>query len=72
MIWWTCDHTTLDKIRNEVMRDKVGLALRIKDKMGEMGLVAAAAPMRRCERTDSLEYREGEEGVRRIGMKLSY
>lgn len=43
MIRCMCDHTTLDKMRNEVMRDKVGLALRDKDKMGEMGLVATAA-----------------------------
>jgi len=37
MIRWVCGHTTLDKIRNEVIRDKIGVA-SIEDKMRETRL----------------------------------
>jgi len=59
MIHWMCDHTRLDNIRNEVIRDKVGVT-HIKNKMGEtrvrwLGHVRRSsidAPRRRCERID--------------------
>ena len=34
MIRWICGHMRLDKIRNEVIRDKIGMA-SIEDKMRE-------------------------------------
>ncbi|XP_070032186.1 uncharacterized protein [Nicotiana tomentosiformis] len=54
---WMCGHSRLDRIRNEVIRDKVGVAL-VEDKMREAGLRwfrhvmrrDTDAPVRRCER----------------------
>ena len=37
MIRWICGHTRLDKIRNEVIRGKIGVA-SIEDKMREVRL----------------------------------
>jgi len=37
MIRWMCDHTRLYKIRNEVIRSKIGVA-SIVDKTREVGL----------------------------------
>jgi len=37
MLCWICDHTRLDKIRNEVIRDKIGVA-SIVDKIREASL----------------------------------
>ena len=37
MIRWICGHTRLDKIRNEVIRAKIGVA-SIEDKMREVRL----------------------------------
>jgi len=37
MIRWICGHTRLDRIRNEVIRDKIGVA-SIEDKMREARL----------------------------------
>lgn len=34
MTWWICGHTRRDKVRNEVIHGKVGVA-PIEDKMGE-------------------------------------
>ncbi|XP_070032752.1 uncharacterized protein [Nicotiana tomentosiformis] len=56
MLIWMCKHTRLDRIRNEVIRDKVCVA-PIEDKMQEarlrwFGLVRSRsidAPVRRCE-----------------------
>ncbi|XP_070035032.1 uncharacterized protein [Nicotiana tomentosiformis] len=57
MLRWMCEHTTLDRIINEVIRDKVGVT-PIKDKMREARLRwfghvrrrSTDAPVRRCER----------------------
>ncbi|XP_070028721.1 uncharacterized protein [Nicotiana sylvestris] len=56
MLRWMCGHTRLDKIRNEVIRDKVGVA-PVEAKMCEARLrwfghvkrISADAPVRRCE-----------------------
>ena len=56
MIRWICGHTRLDKIRNEVIRAKIGVA-SIEDKMREVRLRwfghlrrrPEDAPVRRCE-----------------------
>jgi len=37
MICWICGHTRFDKIRNEVIRGKIGVA-SIEDKMGDVRL----------------------------------
>ena len=63
MISWICGHTRLDKIRNEVIRDKIGVA-SIEHKMREAGLRwfghirrrNTNAPVRRFERVDRLDY----------------
>jgi len=54
-----CVHTRLDKIRNEVIRDKIGVA-SIEDKMREARLRwfghirrrSMDAPMMHCEKID--------------------
>ena len=64
MIRWICDHTRLDKIRNEVIRGKVRVA-SIEDKMREVRLRwfghlrrrPRDAPVRRCEMIEYLDYR---------------
>jgi len=64
MIRWICGHTRLDKIRNEVVRGKVGVA-SIEDKMREVRLRwfghlrrrPRDAPVRRCEMIACLDYR---------------
>ena len=64
MIRWICGHTRLDKIRNKVMRDKIGMT-SIKDKMREIRLHwfghvrrrPMDAPVRRCEMIECLNYR---------------
>jgi len=37
MIWWMCGYTKLDRIRNVVIREKIGVA-PIEDKMRESRL----------------------------------
>ncbi|XP_070043260.1 uncharacterized protein [Nicotiana tomentosiformis] len=57
MLRWMCGHTRLDRIRNEVIRDKVNVS-PIEDKMREARLrwfgnvrrSSTNAPVRRCER----------------------
>ncbi|XP_059284794.1 uncharacterized protein LOC132038087 [Lycium ferocissimum] len=57
MLRWMCGHTMRDRIRNEVIRDKVGVA-PVMDKMREGKLRwfgharrrCADAPVRKCER----------------------
>jgi len=64
MIRWICGHTRLDRIRNEVIRRKIGVA-SMEDKMREtrsgwFGHVRRRpmdAPVRRCEMIECLEYR---------------
>ena len=64
MIRWICGHTRLDKIRNEVIKDKIGVA-SIEDKMRETRLRwfghvrrrPMDAPVRRCETIECLNYK---------------
>ena len=64
MIRWICGHTRLDKIRNEVIRDKIGVA-SIEDKMREARLRwyghirtrLMDASVRRCETMECSDYR---------------
>jgi hypothetical protein len=64
MIRWICGHTMLDKIRNEVIRGKIGVA-SIEDKLREARLRWFGhirrrpndAPVRRCERIECADYR---------------
>ncbi|XP_060210151.1 uncharacterized protein LOC132637024 [Lycium barbarum] len=66
MLRWMCGHTRSDGIRNEVIRDKVGIA-SVEDKMREarlrwFGHVMRRdenAPVRRCERLASDGFRRG-------------
>jgi len=64
MICWVCGHTRLDKIRNEVIRGKIGVA-STEDKMREARLRwfghikrrPRNAPVRKCETIAYPEYR---------------
>jgi len=64
MIRWICGHTKSDRIRNEVIRGKIGVA-SIEDKMRETRLRwfghvrrrPTDAPVRRCETVEWLDYR---------------
>ena len=65
MIRWLCGHMRLDKIRNEVIRGKIGVA-SIDDKIREARLRwfdhmrrrNMDAPVTRCERLDHPDYRK--------------
>ena len=64
MIRWMCGHTRLEKIRNEVIRSKIGVAA-IEDKMREARLRwfghirrrPMDAPVRRGETIECLDHR---------------
>jgi len=64
MIHWICGHTRLDKIINEVIRGKIGVA-SIEDKMREARLSWLGhirrrprdAPARRCETNEDSDHR---------------
>ncbi|XP_060175999.1 uncharacterized protein LOC132606488 isoform X2 [Lycium barbarum] len=66
MLRWMCGHTRSDRIRNEAIRDKVGVA-SVEDKMREMRLRWFGhvkrrdidAPVRRCERLAMDGFRRG-------------
>ncbi|XP_070005819.1 uncharacterized protein [Nicotiana sylvestris] len=66
MLRWMCGHTRLDRIRNEVIRDKVGVS-HVEAKMHEARLRwfghvkrrNADAPIRRCERLALIGERRG-------------
>ena len=63
MIRWICGHTRLDKIRNEVIRDKIKV-VSIEEKMREVRLRwyghirrSMGAPVIRCEMIECLDYK---------------
>jgi len=64
MIHWIYGHTRLNKIRNEVIRGKIGVA-SVEDKMRETRLRwfehirrrSMDVPVRRCETIECLEYK---------------
>ena len=66
MICWMCGHTRMDKIKNEIIREKVEVA-SIEHKMRETRLRwfghvkrrSEDAPMRRCERLTLADCRRG-------------
>ncbi|XP_055808172.1 uncharacterized protein LOC129876703 [Solanum dulcamara] len=66
MLRWMCGHTRSDRIRNEAIRDKVGVA-SVEDKMREIRLRwyghvkrrDTDTPVRRCERLVMDGYRRG-------------
>ncbi|XP_070037020.1 uncharacterized protein [Nicotiana tomentosiformis] len=66
MLRWMCEHTRLDKIRNEDIWDEVGVA-PMDDKMREAGLRWFGhvrrrnldSPIRRCERLALASMRRG-------------
>ncbi|KAG5620031.1 hypothetical protein H5410_005249 [Solanum commersonii] len=66
MLGWMCGHTMSDKIRNEVIREKVGVA-SVVDKLREARLRwfghvkrrCADTPVRRCEGLDIEGTRRG-------------
>ncbi|XP_060189176.1 uncharacterized protein LOC132618126 isoform X2 [Lycium barbarum] len=66
MLRWMCGHTRSDRIRNEDIRDKVGVA-SVEDKMrearlrwfGHMKRRDTDAPVRRCERLAMDGFRRG-------------
>ncbi|XP_070025856.1 uncharacterized protein [Nicotiana sylvestris] len=66
MLRWMCEHTKMDKIRNEAIREKVGVA-PLEDKMREARLRwfghiqrrSTDAPVRRCERLALVGTRRG-------------
>ena len=65
-------HTRLDKIRNEVIRDKIGVA-SIKDKMRESRLGwyghirrrPRDAPVRRCKTIECSDYRRSKGSLKK-------
>ncbi|XP_070029240.1 uncharacterized protein [Nicotiana sylvestris] len=66
MLRWMCEHTKMDKIRNEAIREKVGVA-PMDNKMKEARLRwfghiqrrSTNAPVRRCERLAMVGTRRG-------------
>ncbi|XP_060182471.1 uncharacterized protein LOC132612165 [Lycium barbarum] len=70
MLRWMCGHTRSDRIRNEDIRDKVGVA-SMEDKMREARLRwfghvkrrDTDAPVRRCERLAMDGFRRGGSGL---------
>ncbi|XP_070046656.1 uncharacterized protein LOC142169634 [Nicotiana tabacum] len=66
MLRWMCGHTRKDKIRNKVIRDKVGVA-SVEDKLRELRLRwfghvrrrEIDAMVRRCERLTMAGLRKG-------------
>jgi len=66
MIRWMCDHTRMDKIKNEVIKEKVGVAsieYKIRETrlrwLGHVKRRSEDALVRRCERLTLMECRRG-------------
>jgi len=66
MIRWMCGYTRLDRIRNVVIRERVGVApLEVKLRetrlrwFGHVKRRSASASVRTCEALDLLQYRRG-------------
>jgi len=66
MIRWMCGYTRLDRIKNVVIRERVGVA-PLEDKLRETRLRwfghvkrrSVSAPVRRCEALELLQCRRG-------------
>jgi len=66
MIWWMCGYTRQDRIRNIVIRERVGVA-PLEEKVRETRLRwfkhvkrrSVDAPVRRCEALDLVHYSRG-------------
>jgi len=66
MIWWMCGYTRLDRVRNAVIREKVGVAT-LEEKMKESRLrwfrhvkrTSINAPVRRCEAINLTHCKKG-------------
>jgi len=66
MIWWMCGYTRLDRIRNVVIRERVGVA-PLEDKLretilrwfGHVKRRSASELVRMCKVLDLLQYRRG-------------
>ncbi|PHU19593.1 hypothetical protein BC332_10744 [Capsicum chinense] len=66
MLRWMCEHTGKDRVRNEIIREKVRVAL-VEDKMREVRLHwfghvmrrGSDAPVRRCETLTMDDFRRG-------------
>lgn len=75
MLHWMCSFTRLDKIRNEVIREKVQVTT-MQEKMVEGRLrwfrtyhMSTNTPVKRFERIDISNYKRGR-GRPRTGMRL--
>jgi len=76
MVRWMCGHTRRDKIRNEVIRDKIGVK-SIEDKIRDIKLRCFGhirrsmdAPMRRCEKIDHPEHRRSRGRLKKNWSKV--
>ena len=77
MLCWMCGHTRLDKIRNEVIRSKVGVT-SIADKMRESRLRwfghvqrrLPSAPVPRCEALTLGDVRRGRGRPKKSWMEV--
>ena len=78
MICWMCGYNKLDRIRNVVIREKVGVA-PMEDKMRETRLRwfghvmrwGTNEPVRRCETITMTQHRRGR-GRSKISLERSY
>jgi len=77
MIRWICGHTRLDRIRNEVIRDKIRVA-SIEDKISDARLrwfghirrMPRDAPVRRCETIECPNYRRSRGRPKKSWSKV--